>query len=134
VLALKLIGGVVLVTAIGLAAGARPPGRPAGRGEVGGLLAGACALYAAGIAAALAGRVALGMAACAVGVLPCALAVWLSRGRTGPDDGRGGNPWARQPPPDPDGEPLLPWDSFERDFRRYADQRTEQTERRSAPR
>ena len=130
-LLLKLGCGVVLMTAIGLAAGVRAPRRPVARGEVGGLVAGACALYGAGIAAALAGRGTLGMLACAAGVLPCALAAWLSRGLAGPDDGPGEDPRQRRPPPDPDGEPLLHWDSFERDFRRYADQRIE---RRSAER
>lgn len=54
------------------------------------------------------------------GIMLCALAAWLSRGRDRehPPDDDSESP-ERWPPPEPDAAPRFDWASFERDFRAY---------------
>ena len=116
----KLALAVVLLAAIGVAIYARAPRRPAARADLRRLVFAAGLLYAVGLAASLAHRGALAAGVYAAGILVCALALWLSRGRyPGEGPGGGDDPGDEQPPPDPGGAPAIDWEAFERQFHEH---------------
>ena len=118
----KLAGALGLATAIVAAARAKAPRRPVGPWELSRLVAGALALYAAGVVALLSHRAMLATIAFAGGVATATLAAWLSRGHRPddpPDDGPGPPRSDQPPPPDPDGVPPIDWDRFERERRSW---------------
>jgi hypothetical protein len=97
----------------------RAPRRPMERFELRRLVLGALLLYGIGAVASVLHRGQLAGLLYASGILVCSVAVWLSRGAErgdGPDGPGGGEPpQDEQPPPGPDGLPLLDWDEFDRE-------------------
>jgi hypothetical protein len=114
---------VVLFAAILVSVCMAAPTHPIPRRDLHRLVLSGLALYAAGGLAALAHRETLSGLVFAAGILTCALAVWLSRGRDSEDPPPGDDPRDDPPPPGPDGFPGLDWDDFERAFRAYAAER-----------
>jgi hypothetical protein len=119
----KLVLAITLGAAILASAYAKAPKRAVPGADLRRMVAGALALYAAGIAASLSHHAVLAAVVYAGGIATSALAAWLSRG----SDSGGGpprdEPMDEQPPPDPDGIPTFDWDSFEREFGAYARER-----------
>ncbi len=127
----KLVLAVVLACGILVSAYAHAPRRAVPGPDLRRLVLSALALYAVGGLASFTGHPAIATLVYAAGILVCALAAYLSRGRDAedpPDDG-GSDPVDEQPPPEPDGLPTIDWASFERDFRDYA---VRQSERHTA--
>ena len=115
----KLVLAIALGAAIFASAYARAPRRSVPRADLRRMVAGALALYAAGIVASLTHHTALAAVVYAGGIATSAFAAWLSRG----SDWGGGpprdEPVDEQPPPDPDGIPTFDWAAFERDLAAY---------------
>jgi uncharacterized membrane protein YfcA len=119
----KLVLAVVLMSGILISAYAHAPRRAVPGADLRRLVISALALYAVGGLASLTGHPATAAIVYAAGILVCALAAYLSRGRDSedpPDEG-GDDPLDEQPPPEPDGVPTFDWAAFEHDFRSYAD-------------
>jgi uncharacterized membrane protein YfcA len=119
----KLVLAVVLMSGIVISAYAHAPRRAVPGGDLRRLVLSALALYTVGGLASLTGHPAIAALVYAAGILVCALAAYLSRGRDSedpPDDG-GDDPVDEQPPPEPDGLPTFDWAVFERDFRSYTE-------------
>jgi uncharacterized membrane protein YfcA len=118
----KLVLAILLASGILVSAYAHAPRKAVPGSELRRLVISALALYAVGGLASLTGHPALAALVYAAGIVVCALAAWLSRGRDSedpPDDG-GDEPVDEQPPPEPDGL-RFDWAAFERDFRSFAD-------------
>jgi uncharacterized membrane protein YfcA len=118
----KLVLAILLASGILVSAYAHAPRKAIPGSELRRLVISALALYAVGGLASLTGHPALAALVYAAGIVVCALAAWLSRGRDSedpPDDG-GDEPVDEQPPPEPDGL-RFDWAAFERDFRSFAD-------------
>ena len=119
----KLVLAVVLLSGILVSAYAHAPRRAVPGADLRRLVLSALALYAVGALASVTGHPAIAALVYAAGILVCALAAYLSRGRDSedpPDDG-GDDPVNEQPPPEPDGLPTFDWAAFERDFHTYAE-------------
>jgi uncharacterized membrane protein YfcA len=132
-LAWKLVLAVVLVCGILGSVYGHAPRRAVPGAELRRLVLSALALYSVGGVASLTGHPAIAALVYAAGILVCALAAWLSRGRDAedpPDDG-GNHPVDEQPPPEPDGLPSFDWAAFERDFRTFAERERERDPARS---
>ena len=119
----KVVLAVVLISGILVSAYAHAPRRAVPGGDLRRLVLSALALYAVGGLASLTGHPAIAAIVYAAGILVCALAAYLSRGRDSedPPDDDGDEPVDEQPPPEPDGLPWFDWAAFERDFRAYAE-------------
>src|SRR5436305_8884086 len=130
----KLVLAVVLVCGILVSAYAHAPRRSVPGADLRRLVLSALSLYAVGALASLTGHSGIATFVYAAGILVCALAAYLSRGRDSedPPDGGGEDPVDEQPPPEPDGLPTLDWAAFERDFRDYAADRERERERHTA--
>jgi hypothetical protein len=126
----KLLLGLLLVVAIGIAARGRAPRRAPVPAELRRLVVSALVLYAVGLFALLEGRPTLSTIAFACGVGTASLAAWLSRGADSDDDGPGGgqDPPADVPPPDPHGALGWDWERFDRERNNW-DQRRPATPR-----
>src|SRR5436305_7360526 len=126
----KLVLAVVLAGGILVSAYAHAPRKTVAGSDLRRLVISALTLYAVGGLASLTGHPALAALVYAAGIVVCALAAWLSRGRDSedpPDDG-GDEPVDEQPPPEPDGL-RFDWAAFERDFRSFADRQREPASR-----
>jgi hypothetical protein len=113
----KLLLGLLLVVAIGIAARGRAPRRAPAPAELRRLVASALVLYAVGLIALIDGHPTLSTIAFACGVGTASLAAWLSRGADSDDDGPSGGhePPEGVPPPDPEGLSAWDWERFDRE-------------------
>jgi uncharacterized membrane protein YfcA len=121
----KLVLAVVLACGILVSAYAHAPRKAVAGSDLRRLVISALTLYVVGGLASVTGHAALAALVYAAGIVVCALAAWLSRGRDSedpPDDGD--EPLDEQPPPEPDGL-RFDWATFERDFRSFADRQRE---------
>jgi hypothetical protein len=126
----KLVLAVVLASGIFISACAQRPRKAVPGSDLRRLVISALALYAVGGLASLTGHPALAALVYAAGIIVCALAAWLSRGRDSedPPDDDGDDPVDEQPPPEPDGL-RFDWAAFERDFRSFVDRQREPASR-----
>jgi uncharacterized membrane protein YfcA len=125
----KLVLAVVLASGIFISACAHAPRKSVPGSDLRRLVISALALYAVGGLASLTGHPALAALVYAAGIVVCALAAWLSRGRDSEDPPDGGDePVDEQPPPEPGGL-RFDWAAFERDFRSFADRQREPANR-----
>ncbi len=124
----KLIPAVVILAATAVALLARPPREPVPERELASLVISVAVLYAVGGIAVLVHRTILAAIVFGVGLMICALALWLSRGDAPPPprDDDGGPPVdpAPEPPRDVDWGPEPPtdfdWGFYEDQFRESA--------------
>jgi hypothetical protein len=86
------------------------------------MVAGALALYVAGVVASLTHHEVLAAVVYAGGIATSALAAWLSRGSDSGGPPRD-EPVDEQPPPDPDAIPSFDWAAFERELGAYERER-----------
>ncbi len=121
----KLVLAIVLGAGIFVSAYAHAPGRPVSGADLRRLVLSAIALYAVGGLASLTHHPVLAGLLYAAGIMVCALAAWLSRGSDSEDPPDGEEPVDEHPPPEPDGLPTFDWAAFERDFRAYSQQHTQ---------
>jgi hypothetical protein len=115
----KLVLALALLVAIGLSAFASAPRRAVPRDDLVRLVVAAVSLYVVGGVASLTHHTTLAGLVYAAGIATCALAAWLSRGEDSEDPPHGEEPADENPPPEPDGLPMLDWDDFERAFREH---------------
>ena len=123
----KLIPTVMIFTVVVAGFAAKPPRTAVAAIELVRLIGAVLALYLVGLAAVLAGRIALAAIVVGVGLALCGLAVWLARGsrrdnNDSDDNTDGGGPGGPGPTPEPPSD--VDWDDFERQFNDYADDTT----------
>jgi hypothetical protein len=115
----KLVLVVTLAGAIAVSAVASAPRHAVPTQDLKRLVFSAIGLYAIGGIASLSHHPGLAGFVYAVGIMICALAVWLSRGTDSEDPPPDDEPVDERPPPEPDGLPEFDWAAFERSFRAY---------------
>jgi hypothetical protein len=115
----KLVLVVTLAGAIAVSAVASAPRHSVPTQDLKRLVLSAIGLYAIGGIASLSHHPGLAGFVYAVGIMICALAVWLSRGTDSEDPPPDDEPVDERPPPEPDGLPEFDWAAFERSFRAY---------------
>ena len=117
----KVVLTIALAAAIFISLYARAPRRAISGTDLRRLVISALGLYAAGGVASLTHHPVVAAVVYAAGIVVCAFAAWLSRGRDSEDPPGGEEPVDEQPPPEPDGLPTFDWNAFEREFRAYSD-------------